>query len=376
MGEGDFGAENAALEHDMKPTIDLAVLGLGAMGHVHVTAAKQSPYVGRIYGYEPDAARAAQRGRELGVVATDDLGSILANPDIRLITIAAESPAHADLAVPCLGSGKAVMCEKPLGINFDEGKRIMRAWEAKRNFFQVGFELHYSKLYVMAKEWIDAGLIGAPLNIHCRYYCHEFHRNNTWRCRTEESLVAEKLSHYIDLACWYAGSPVAEVYAQCAPNVVSYFSHPDNHQISLKFANGALFSLNFVMYLAETNPGDPLLDTVAKQADDGHSTQYFIFGTKGAIETDVFNRRICRWEYAMADDGIVSRIVESRTWPREDDIRYFHNVHDQNIRIIELVAKGLPPDVDAREAFESMKVVFAAEAAAKDNRIVKMAEFV
>ncbi len=41
----------------MDGKIDAAVLGLGKMGGAHVKAAKDSPHVDRIYGYEPGEAR-------------------------------------------------------------------------------------------------------------------------------------------------------------------------------------------------------------------------------------------------------------------------------------------------------------------------------
>lgn len=44
--------------------IDVAVIGLGGMGVTHVGAAKASPFVGKIYGYEPDPARLARRSRK------------------------------------------------------------------------------------------------------------------------------------------------------------------------------------------------------------------------------------------------------------------------------------------------------------------------
>ena len=35
-------------------------------------------------------------------------------------------------------------------------------------------------------------------------------------------MFGEKLSHYVDLPRWWIGSPVVEVYATCAPNIVPY----------------------------------------------------------------------------------------------------------------------------------------------------------
>jgi hypothetical protein len=56
------------------------------------------------------------------------------------------------------------------------------------------------------------------------------------------------------------GSDVEDVFSMNAPNVVDYFNHPDNHQINMRFANGAVSNLNFVIYLGETDHTDPFPD--------------------------------------------------------------------------------------------------------------------
>ena len=359
----------------MKKMIDVAILGLGGMGETHVGAAKASPYVRDIYGYEPDSARAALRGQELGVETTSNLDSILDNPEIKLVYIAAVNEAHAELTEKSLRAGKAVLCEKPMGETLAEARRMMKAEKETGKFLQIGFELHYSKMYSTVKDWISQGLIGTPVNSQCRYYCSEFHLKDTWRSKSEGTLIGEKLSHYLDLQRWWMGSPVEEVFSMAAPNVVDYFNHPDNHQISLRFKNGAISNLNFVMYIGETDHTDPLLEMLDKQSDDGHYLQYHILGTKGAIETDVFRRRIRRWEFSDSPKQLVSKIVEKVTFPKEEDQIWFHNTHGQNLRIAELVAKGLPPETPSSDSYETMIVGFAAEKSEREKRIVKMNEF-
>jgi len=358
----------------MNKQIDVAVLGLGVMGATHVGAAKASPYVRTIYGYEPDPARAALRGKELGVKATSDLDSILTNPEIKLIYIASINSAHAEQAIKALRAGKAVLCEKPMAEDIGGAREIMQVEKETGNFLQIGFELHYSKIYTTAKEWIDQGRIGSVVNCQCRYYCSEFHLKNSWRSNSKGSLIGEKLSHYLDLQRWFTGNPVEEVFSMTAPNAVGYFKHADNHQISMRFKNGAISNLNFVMYLAESDHGDPLLDVLEKQSDDGHFLQYHIFGTKGAIETDVFRRRIRRWEFTDSPERLVSKIAETITYQKEDDSEWIHNTHGQNVRIAELVANEMPPETPAADSFETMKVGFAAEISEKEKRIVRLSE--
>ncbi len=354
--------------------LDVAVLGLGRMGGTHVGAAKASPLVRTIYGYEPDPAQAELCGRELDIQTTSDLDSIMNNPEIKLVYIASINGVHAEQTEKALRAGKAVLCEKPMGESLAEAYRMIAVEKETDGFLQIGFELHYSKIYMQAKEWIEHGLIGVPVNCQCRYYASEFHGKNTWRSNSKGTLIGEKLSHYLDLQRWFIGSDVEDVFSMCAPSVVSYFNHPDNHQISLRFKNGAISNLNFVMYAGESDHTDPLLEMLDKQSDDGHFLQYHIFGTKGAIETDVFRRRIRRRTFTDGPQHLMNQIVETITFPKSEDQIWFHNTHGQNIRIAELVALGLSPENPALDSYETMKVGFAAEISDREKRIVKMSE--
>ncbi|MCF6175129.1 MAG: Gfo/Idh/MocA family oxidoreductase [Victivallaceae bacterium] len=358
----------------MKNKIDVAVLGLGGMGSTHAGAAKASPYVNKIYGYEPDAERAALRGKELDIEATSDLDAIMNNPAIKLIYIASINGVHSAQAIRAMRAGKSVLCEKPMGETLAEAQKMVEVQQETGQFLQIGFELHYSKIYMQAKQWIDEGLIGTPVNCHCRYYCSEFHSKNSWRSNSTGTLIGEKLSHYLDLQRWFVGSPVEEVFSMNAPNVVDYFNHPDNHQINLRFANGAAANLNFVMYIAESDHRDPLLEMLEKQSDDGHTLTYYIFGTKGAIETDVFRRRIRRWVFTDSPERLVSAIAETITYDKAEDQIWIHNTHGQNVHIAELVATGMAPENPVTDSFETMKVGFAAEISEKERRIVKLSE--
>ena len=354
--------------------IGVAVLGLGSMGRTHVRAYKASPWVSFVMGYDPDKECARQCGQEAGIPATSDINNLLCAPDIRLISIAAPNDAHCDLVVRSLRAGKAVLCEKPMGISLDEAWRMLDTERETGNFLQIGFELRYSSIYQKAKEWIDAGLIGRPLNSHCDYSCNEGHLRDSWRSSSPTSLIAEKLCHYLDLPRWWFGQEVVEVHSMAAPNFVTYFNHADNHQILYRFADGAMSSLTFVMGTAETFAGDPLQDVLEQQWDDGHRLTYLIYGTKGAIETDVFRRRVRRWEFEDKPDKLHSRLVETLTYPKEEDQLWIHNVHGQNIRVSQLVAEGRKPETPSCDSFETMKLVFAAELSERQRRIVRMEE--
>ena len=81
-----------------------------------------------------------------------------------------------------------------------------------------------------------------------------------------------------------------------------------------------------------------------------------------------------RFTISDVEDGIDNKIVETVTFPKEEDQIHFHNTHGQNLRVIELVAKGLPPEVSAEDAFETMRLCFAAEKSEDTEKIIRMDE--
>ena len=342
--------------------MNAAVLGIGGMGATHAQAARTSPYIDKIYGYEPDVERRNKRCEEIGIIPAS-LEEILADESIKFISIASTNETHVELAEKAMRAGKAVLCEKPMGTTLAEARHMAEVEKETGAFLQIGFELHYSKMYKQVKDWIDAGLIGTPVNNQCRYYCCEFHKKNNWRSNSTGSfLIGEKLSHYLDLQRWYFGETPQNVYSLSAAKVVDYFHHRDNHQILTRYPDGKIATLNFIMYIAESHTGhDPLRDLLEQQVDDGHYLQYHICGTKGAIETDVFRRRIRRWEFGDSPTNMTSKIVEVINFDKSDDQEYFHNVEGQNIHVIELIAKGKPSEMTAQQAYETMKLCFAAE---------------
>lgn len=95
---------------------------------------------------------------------------------------------------------------------------------------------------------------------------------------------------------------------------------------------------------------------------------------RGAIETDVFQRRFRRWEFGDSEKCLTSRIVECHTWDPAQDNRYFHDTATQAHDVVRRVIEGLPPRTTARDALQTMRVVEAAEHSAQLRRPVRIEE--
>ncbi len=349
----------------MRSMMKVGVAGLGNMGLKILQPILDAPEVASVCGVDPDPQRRASAAERFGIAVAPDFGTLLSDPEIRLIFIATPNHLHAPLAIAALEAGKAVLCEKPMATTLADAEEMVATAQRLGGFLQIGFELRYSQLYVWAKERIAAGLIGEVVNAQCTYICSEFHGRGSWRNQASSGggMFGEKLCHYVDLPRWWIDAPVVRVDSVSAPNVVPYYEVRDNYHTTLRFANGAVSHLTFMMPVAATLRHDPLQNHISTHSDDGHELRYLLCGTKGAIETDVFQRRFRRWEFSDSQAGLVSRVAEDLTWEASDfeDNRFVHNTTGQTHDVIRRVANGLPPYTDPEDSLETMRVVAAAE---------------
>ncbi len=299
---------------------------------------------------------------------------ILGDPEVRLVYITASNDAHFRLATEALQAGKAVMCEKPMATTLADSVKMLELAGTLQGYLQIGFELRYSKLYTTVKKWIDDGLLGKVVSIQCTYICSEFHHKNSWRNKVASggSMFGEKLSHYADLCRWFMGDEVDEVFSACSPNVVKYFEVHDNYQTTMRFRQGGIAHITFMMNLAAAFDGDPLQNPVDQQQGDGHELRFLVVGENGAVETDVFRRCIKRWEFTDTPEKLHSSWVENLTWSGPEDHAYFHNTTGQAVDIARRVSLGLPPFTTPRDSLETMVLCEAAERSAATARIVKI----
>ena len=71
--------------------------------------------------------------------------------------------AHVPVSLAAVGAGKHVYCEKPLGVNRDEGRRLVEA--ARRRGVRVGCapDTFLGAGLQTARKLIDGGAIGRPV---------------------------------------------------------------------------------------------------------------------------------------------------------------------------------------------------------------------
>ena len=121
----------------MKKQLNVGMIGYNFMGKTHSNAWRQ---VGRFFDLPADVklkticgrnqaktqAAAAQFGWEKTAA---DWRAVVDDPEIDIIDITTPNDSHAAIAIAAAGAGKAILCEKPLGMNVPECERMVAAVE-------------------------------------------------------------------------------------------------------------------------------------------------------------------------------------------------------------------------------------------------------
>jgi myo-inositol 2-dehydrogenase/D-chiro-inositol 1-dehydrogenase len=111
---------------------------------------------------DPRPGAADGLAAELGCRALTDPAELFADPQVEAVVITASSTAHADLIAAATSAGKAVFCEKPMGMSIDEIDRSISAADAAGVALQVGFNRRFSADFAAAHQLIVDGAVGTP----------------------------------------------------------------------------------------------------------------------------------------------------------------------------------------------------------------------
>ena len=148
----------------MNQKVNIAVIGTGRMGSVHVA---------NLVRHIPQANLAAicDIRLEVAQALAQDLGisrveqnyyELLADPSIEAVLIATSTNTHARIIQDAAAAGKHIFCEKPLALELEDVDQALAAVENAHVKLQVGFNRRFDKSFQKVHEIVESGQIGNP----------------------------------------------------------------------------------------------------------------------------------------------------------------------------------------------------------------------
>jgi predicted dehydrogenase len=189
---------------------------------------------------DPDTARAQALAGEFEARAVDDFTAML--DDVDAVVISSPNWLHREHVLACLVAGKAVFCEKPVGLNAAEAREIAAAIPDRGFKSFVGVTVRFVPRVRTLQQVIAEGMLGNVFSVWSRRQ-HDLitGQQAAWRFDSRKSggVVAELLAHEIDWMRMLFG-PVKtvagrmhSVHGECARS-------NDHCWITLEFLSGVI----------------------------------------------------------------------------------------------------------------------------------------
>ena len=251
--------------------LTVGLIGMGEMGRIHAQNLATLPHVRllAVASRREDARSAAATSLNVSRLYAD-YEALLEDDDVEAVVIAANTSDHAALVIAAAQAGKAIFCEKPAALTLAEMDRVLSAVRAADVPFQIGFMRRFDPPYARAKRQIEAGAIGRPVSFLGISRDPYLPAPEDRSALARGNLFLDLGIHDYDLACWLVGDQVVQVYAVGGALVYPQlrdFGDLDNAQVTLRFANGAIGSIN-----------------LSRNARYGYDVRTEVLGSEGALQ--------------------------------------------------------------------------------------------
>jgi predicted dehydrogenase len=156
-------------------TTNIGIVGLGFMGRMHYDTYAKIPEARVVAVCDSDPRRAAgdlsggwgniagaqtQRLPMDRIKGYTDVDQMLANPDVQVVDVCLPTPAHLEIVTKALAAGKHVLCEKPMALSADEGRKIADAANAAKGFFMPCMCMRFWAEWEWLRKTVESGKYG------------------------------------------------------------------------------------------------------------------------------------------------------------------------------------------------------------------------
>jgi predicted dehydrogenase/threonine dehydrogenase-like Zn-dependent dehydrogenase len=189
---------------------------------------------------------------------SSDAEEVCHDPDIDLILLTTRHDTHAPLAMTASENGKAVFCEKPMGINRDQTLALVKFLMEKGTPYIVGFNRRFSPAAKLIKDRIAD--VKNPIAIVYTVNAGYLPADNWAHSESGGGRIVGEACHMIDLCTFFSGSTLKDLKANSispggdgSSTGHQFFSH-DNVQLSLTYENGSIAQITYTALGAPSHP--------------------------------------------------------------------------------------------------------------------------
>jgi predicted dehydrogenase len=387
--------------------LNIAMIGSRFMGRAHSNAwmsaypffgperLQRRPVMHTICAEDADATRrfAEQWG---WTCATTSFHDVLREGEIELVDVCTPNDLHAEQSIAAIEAGKHVACEKPLAHTL-QGARQMRdtARRAKRRGIQTFVWFNYRRCPAIAQmdRMVRAGRLGRIYHVRATYL-QDWGGPDTplsWRfnrTRAGSGAHGDLSAHIIDLARFVTGDEILAVEGAIEQTFIKERLMPPSAGKSKSRKKGKSTVDDCMLFLARFRSG-AVASFEATRLATGHANRNSIEinGELGSLRFDFERMNELQWFDNTLEGALRgwSRVLCTTPgehayvdayWPPGHGLGYEHTFVSQAADIIRALGKRAPllPLADFEDAYETQRVLTAAQIAARERCAVTMSE--
>src|SRR5260221_10165195 len=132
--------------------LKVAVIGPGFIGSVHAKNIARHPGAELVAVSDANIEMANKVALATGARAESDVEEVFSDKDIQAVLIATTTDTHVDFLSRAADAGKAIYCEKPISLDYEEAEKAVQAVGGGAVPAMLGFQRRFHARHAALKE--------------------------------------------------------------------------------------------------------------------------------------------------------------------------------------------------------------------------------
>lgn len=274
----------------MKEKIRIGIIGTGFARSTQIPAFQSISEAEIVSVASGSLTNAERTARDFGIQHfTDNWRETVERKDVDLICITTPPILHLEMALFALENDKHILCEKPMAMNVDEAREMIKRAKESDILALIDHELRFTNGRQKAYKMLRSGDIGKV--IHAKYhYCNAYRGDEhlPWSWWSDEKQGGGALgaigSHVIDTFRWFLDAEISEIFCQLQTHIKQ---RPDPKTGDLREVTTDDAALMILRFSDSDLTADATANVSLSMVEAGnYRNAVEFFGTKGALRIE------------------------------------------------------------------------------------------
>jgi myo-inositol 2-dehydrogenase/D-chiro-inositol 1-dehydrogenase len=249
--------------------LNIAVIGTGFIGSVHARNVARHPDMELVAVNDAHFEFAKKAAAATGAHPVADIADIFGDKNIEAVVIATPTNTHVEYLTRAAKAGKAIYCEKPIGLDYGEAEKAVTAVRKTGVPVMLGFNRRFDASHAAVKQAVQDGEVGKVEIIQLTSRGPQ--PPPIEYVKVSGGQMRDQTIHFFDLLRWLTNDEPVEVFAiggALVSAAIGEAGDVDTSIVSIRMASGALCQIDS-----------------SRRAAYGYDERIEVFGSEGMVES-------------------------------------------------------------------------------------------